>query len=70
MAVRKGHPARSILDPTGADRLRLAVERLRDNGLSSAEAAAEILRKNLYDFLDSEADPRSDGCPRLRIIKR
>lgn len=70
MAVRKGHPARSILDPIGADRLRQAVERLRDNGLSSAEAAAEIVRKNLYDFLDSETDAQSGVCPRLRIVKR
>lgn len=70
MVVRKGHPARSILDPTGADHLRTALERLRSNGLSKAEAAAEILRKNLYDFLDAHSDEESPACRRLRIVKR
>lgn len=70
MAVRKEHPARSILDPTGAGNLQRALERLRANGLSRAEAAAEIVRANLYDFLDGESDAQSGACPRLRIIKR
>lgn len=70
MAARKGHPARPLLSPTGADDLRGAVKRLRDNGLSSAEAAAEIVRKNFYDFIDSQAEEQSITCPRLRIIKR
>jgi hypothetical protein len=70
MVERKGHPARSLLNPTGADALRGAMERLRDNGLSSGEAAAEMLRKNFYDMIDAESDAQSDACPRLRIIKR
>lgn len=68
---REDHPARPLLDPTGADALRRAVERLRGNGLSGAEAAAEILRANFYDFIDSEVEAQPGrGCRRLRIIKR
>lgn len=70
MAARKDHPARSLLDPTGADPLRRAVERLRANGLSGAEAAAELLRTNFYDFMDAESETESRNCLRLRIIKR
>lgn len=70
MAAQKGHPPRSLLHPTGCDALRVALERLRANGLSKAEAATEILRRNFYDFVDSEADDQSGRCPRLRIIKR
>lgn len=70
MAARKGRPARPLLDPTGAAALRAAVERLRGNGLSNAEAAAEIVRRNFYDFIDGEADAMSGKCHRLRIIKR
>lgn len=70
MAARKGHPARPLLDPTGSDALRGALRRLRANGLSNAEAAAEIIRRNLYDFLDDQTEEGSDSCPRLRIVKR
>ncbi|HEY9180656.1 MAG TPA: hypothetical protein VIO32_08040 [Candidatus Baltobacteraceae bacterium] len=70
MAVQKGHPARSILGPFSAEALRVALQRLRANGLSSEEAAAEMLRKNLYDYLDSETDAQSRPCSRLRIVKR
>lgn len=70
MVVRKGHPAHRLLDPTSAGALRGAWERLRGNGLSNAEAAAEIVRKNFYDFIDSESDAQSAACPRLRIVKR
>lgn len=71
MAVGKEHPPRFLLDPTGSDALRAALERLRANGLSSCEAAAEMLRRNFYDFVDAEAEPESGGpCPCLRIIKR
>ena len=66
----KGRPARPLLGPTGAEALRNAVERLRTNGLSNAEAAAEIVRRNFYDFIDDESDAMSGKCPRLRIIKR
>lgn len=70
MAARKGYPARSLLDPTSCDALRGAVERLRANGLSHAEAAAELLRRNFYDFVDAETDAQSAPCHRLRIVKR
>jgi hypothetical protein len=70
MAIHTKHSARSLLDPVGADRLRQALERLRANGLTDAEAAAEMIRKNLYDFLDSETDAQSGAVPRLRIVKR
>ena len=70
MAARKGRPARPLLDPTGSDALRGALGRLRANGLSNAEAAAEIIRRNLYDFLDDHTQEGSDACPRLRIVKR
>lgn len=70
MAGHEEHPARSILDPTGAGQLQRALERLRSEGLSRAEAAAEIVRANLYNFLDGERDAQSGACPRLRIIKR
>jgi hypothetical protein len=70
MAIPTKHPARSLLNPIGADRLRQAVERLRANGLSDVEAAAEMIRKNFYDFLDSEIDAQSERIPRLRIVKR
>lgn len=70
MADRKGHPARSLLNPTSSDALRVAIERLRANGLSHAEAAAEILRRNFYDYVDSETDAQSEPCHRLRIVKR
>ena len=69
MDARKGHPARPLLGPTAADDLKDAVNRLRANGLSSAEAAAEIVRKNFYDFIDAQTEG-SDLCHRLRIIKR
>jgi hypothetical protein len=70
MNARRGHPGRPLLSATGADVLRGALERLRDNGLSRTEAAAEIMRRNFYDFIDSEVENDSDRCPRLRIIKR
>jgi hypothetical protein len=70
MAARKGHPPRSLLHPTSSDALRGAIERLRANGLSHAEAAAEIMRRNFYDFIDSETDAQSGPCHRLRIVKR
>lgn len=70
MVRRKRRPARSLLNPTDADQLRGAVARLRDNGLSGAEAATEILRRNFYDFIDSETDAQSGKAARLRIVKR
>lgn len=70
MAARKGRPAQPLLGPTGAAALRDAVARLRSNGLSNAEAAAEIVRRNFYDFIDDETDAQSEKCLRLRIIKR
>jgi hypothetical protein len=70
MATRNGRPAHSLLKPTGADALRSALERLRGNGLSDSEAAAEMLRRNFYDFIDSEIEPQSSKCSRLRIVKR
>ena len=70
MAAQEGRPARPLLGPTGAAKLRDAVERLRDNGLSNAEAAAEIVRRNFYDFIDEETEAMSGKCHRLRIIKR
>jgi hypothetical protein len=50
--------------------LRGALDRLRANGLSDGEAAAELLRRNFYDYVDAETDAGSDDCHRLRIIKR
>jgi hypothetical protein len=70
MAKRKGRPARSLLNPTDADELRGAIARLRDDGLSQSEAGAELLRRNFYDFIDSETEPQSEKCSRLRIVKR
>jgi len=70
MATPEGRPARPLLGPVGAGALRNAVERLRNNGLSNAEAAAEIVRRNFYDFIDDEVEAKSEKCPRLRIIKR
>jgi hypothetical protein len=70
MAARKRHPARLLLNPTDSDALRTAIERLRENGLSHAEAAAEMLRRKFYDFVDSETDAQSEPCHRLRIVKR
>lgn len=70
MANRKGHPPRLLLKPTNSDTLRIAMERLRANGLSATEAAAELVRRNFYDFVDSQADAQSNRCRRLRIIKR
>lgn len=70
MVSRKGHPARSLLDPTSSDALRVAIARLRAGGLSHTEAAAEILRRNFYDFVDSQTDAQSEACHRLRIVKR
>lgn len=69
MVARQGHPARSLLESTDADGLRRAFDRLRANGLSRAEAASEILRRNFYDFVDSQMDGE-DRCRRLRIVKR
>jgi hypothetical protein len=46
------------------------MERLRANGLSKAEAAAELLRRRFYDVVDAETEARSEPCPRLRIVKR
>lgn len=70
MAAQEGRPARPLLGPTRAAALRNAVERLRGNGLSNAEAAAEIVRRSFYDFIDDETEAKSGKCPRLRIIKR
>lgn len=70
MLDRKGRPAFSLLNPTSADALRRALERLRAGGLSRAEAGAEILRRNFYDFVDSETAAQDERCHRLRIVKR
>ena len=70
MAARKERPPHSLLGPTSSDALRGAIERLRANGLSHAEAAAEIMRRNFYDFVDAETDAQSAPCHRLRIVKR
>lgn len=70
MAARKVYPPRRLLEPTSAEALRVALERLRANGLSRSEAAAELLRRNFYDLVDSETDAASGACHRLRIIKR
>ena len=70
MAARKGRPARSLLLPTSSMDLRGALDRLRANGLSDGEAAAELLRGNFYDYVDAETEAGSDDCHRLRIIKR
>jgi hypothetical protein len=70
MAAHNERPTRPLLSPIGADVLRAAVERLRSNGLSGAEAATEIVRRNFYDFIDAHAATESGKCPRLRIIKR
>lgn len=70
MTARKGHPAQPLLSPVGADQLRGAFERLRNNGLSRAEAATEMVRRNFYDFIDSEVELESNKVLRLRIIKR
>jgi hypothetical protein len=59
-----------LLNPTGAGEFRDAVTRLRDNGLTGAEAATEMLRRSFYDFIDSESEPDSSKVQRLRIIKR
>lgn len=61
--------ARSVLEPTAVESLRLAMERLREGGLSSAEAAAEVVRENISDWIASESDA-SKGALRLRIVKR
>lgn len=70
MTAQKGHLAHPLLGPTDADALRRAVERLRGFGLSHTEAATEMLRKNFYDFIDSETETTDDTVPRLRIVKR
>jgi hypothetical protein len=70
MIARKGHPAHLLLEPTSSAALQAALERLRGNGLSRGEAAAELLRRNFYDVVDSEIDAGSEGCHRLRIVKR
>ncbi|HKU67329.1 MAG TPA: hypothetical protein VJP85_06125 [Candidatus Baltobacteraceae bacterium] len=70
MAIQKGRPAHPLLSPTGADALQRALVRLRANGLSGAEAATEIMRRNFYDFIDAQADGDTGTCPRLRIVKR
>lgn len=62
--------AGSLLDPTGSAELRNAVERLRERGLSRTEAAAEVVRENLYDWLEEESDARPAASLRLRIVKR
>lgn len=60
----------SLLDPTAVGALRVAVERLRGSGLSSAEAATEMVRQNFADWIDSESDRESGAASRLRIVKR
>lgn len=70
MASRKGDPPRPLLEATDSAALRAAFERLRANGLSRGEAAAELLRRNFYDFVDSQSDAGTEPCHRLRIIKR
>jgi hypothetical protein len=59
-----------LLEATDSAALRAAFERLRANGLSRGEAAAELLRRNFYDFVDSQSDAGTEPCHRLRIIKR
>jgi hypothetical protein len=60
----------SLLDPTAAGALRVAVQRLREGGLSSAEAATEVVRQNFAEWLDSESDGQDGAASRLRIVKR
>lgn len=59
-----------VLRATGVASLRSAVERLRAAGLSAAQAAAEVVRENIYDWVDGQTDAESNGAHRLRIVKR
>ena len=62
---RDGEP---VLNPVSVQSLRGAVERLRDTGMSKTEAAAEIVRQNIYEWIDTESDGENIAL-RLRIVK-
>lgn len=68
MKNKRPHPAAGfLLDSEQAGSLRASVERLRMQGLSAREAAAELVRENIYDWLDSESD--SGAVKRLRGLQ-
>lgn len=65
MKNKRPHPAAGyLLDSEQAGSLQASVDRLRLQGMSSGEAAAELVRENIYDWLDGESD--SGAVRRLR----
>ena len=61
---------RSVLQPTGVLVLRNALNRLRDEGMSGAEAATQVVRQNFLEWIDEETQARTTSrALRLRIVK-
>jgi len=62
----------SVLDETDADALRAASDRLRGDGMTAREAAAEMVHDNILDWAAGQSD--TDGAQaarlRLRIVPR
>ena len=71
MKNQRPNPAAGfLLDSEQAGSLQVSVNRLRLGGLSATEAAAELVRQNVYDWLDAEPDVTRYGpIPRLRRRK-
>ena len=58
-----------VLDPTSAGKLRIAVDRLRADGMTPNQAAGEMLREKIYGWAESESD-NEGTLPRLRLVTR
>jgi len=65
---KRSSTGEAVLNPVAVSSLRVAVERLRESGMSSSEAAAEVVRQNIYEWIDTERDGETIAL-RLRIVK-
>ncbi|HEV3154478.1 MAG TPA: hypothetical protein VGZ02_11790 [Candidatus Baltobacteraceae bacterium] len=65
---KRSSTGETVLNPVAVSSLRVAVERLRESGMSSSEAAAEVVRQNIYEWIDTERDGETIAL-RLRIVK-
>ena len=58
----------TVLEPVSVRSLQGAVERLREPGMTTGEAAAQVVRENIYEWIDDERDGERIAL-RLRIVK-
>lgn len=67
---RRRSGASSVLHPIGVGEVRDAMDRMQEEGMSRNEAAAEVIRQNLYDWLTLESDGHRPAGIRLHVTER